>query len=230
MHLEELLDRLREKYSTCETYQDTGRVDGPYSSILFQTFFVRPLKFRFDWVEGAAKNSIWTDESKVFAMFSFNDNVEEETSLSYAIAGATGVSQRAAHTIPTMLMPDIEAAVNSRTLIKQFDCVDATCMDETVEGRELFKVCITRPNQVDELWVRSEDLAVVRIKEEHTSTTEDDEVLLQSIREFDAEHAEGMRLFLASQSPEARHSVTTTLYQEILFDKYIDNAVFSSRR
>lgn len=94
-------------YAACSSYQDSGKVIGRNEEMRFQTFFKRPHFLRFDWdyleEDGWQHNCVCYD-GKVTHMF-FLDTHETPTSVGLGIAGATGVSSGASHTVPRMLMP-----------------------------------------------------------------------------------------------------------------------------
>lgn len=227
MDFEQILEQLAQKYAHCETYQDSGRVEGGMGLMTFRTYFVRPNRFRFEWIDlgESAQNCIWTNGNKVYARFSSSEEVEEENDISSAIAGATGVSQGVAHSIPTLLLPDISASIDSFTLLKQFSDI-VSCENDSLGGVGCYKAISIEQNRHDELWIRSTDLAVLRLREERTSTPEDDEFTINTVREHDPAEAEEMRRFLESQTEEDRRSVSTAFYEIVHFDAPIDEALF----
>jgi len=237
MHADDVIQNMVLKYGNCQTYQDLGRVEGGQGITTFKTYFVRPNKFRFDWIyEDRGSNSIWSDGLKVFSRHSSKGELEEEPDLSMAIAGATGVSQGTAHTVPTLLMPDLEVSLSSQTLLKRFPDEfwesEIESDDNVIElfGKKCDSIChrvrSTKANNQADLWIRMSDYALVKCIEERTSTQEDDERTLAALSRIDRAAWEEMRQYLSTRSDEARHSVTSSRYQQIFFDASIDEEIF----
>ena len=114
---DELLRQMADVYRTCRSYQDAGTVRVTFGmespprveEQTFRTAFVRPDQFRFDYVSSPrtrATNTIWRSGPLVWSKYEFSLTAEKQESLSMAVAGATGVSNGVAHTIPALLMPD----------------------------------------------------------------------------------------------------------------------------
>lgn len=121
-----LLQQSRSAYAALKSYRDQGTVRydvlGSTQEVRFETVFVRPDRFRFEWSKGhpfpplrsmTTRTAIWFDGEAAF--WWQRDSFKRETqsrmeSLSRAVAGATGVSSGAAHTIATLLLPDLWGA------------------------------------------------------------------------------------------------------------------------
>jgi hypothetical protein len=125
-----ILHQMAHTYSTLASYTDTGavRVLSPggdlFTETTFETAFARPKLFRFAWVAHhpdprrrglELRSVIWSDGTRAYeqygtayAVHSQLGKVQVAESLGMAIAGATGVSEGAAHTVPRLLMPEIE--------------------------------------------------------------------------------------------------------------------------
>lgn len=118
----EILAAVEETYSVIDTYRDIGSVRGEWSllgididwlddGIRFSTAFARPDRFRFEFEYQYPSSEEWhsyvvqADPSGVRTNWHANPGVEQEASLGLAVAGATGVSRGAAHSIPTLLLP-----------------------------------------------------------------------------------------------------------------------------
>ncbi|MDB6175354.1 MAG: sigE 10 [Chthoniobacteraceae bacterium] len=128
----EVIARTTKCYAMCRTYQDAGIVQiivegtpRPYPKP-FKTFFIRPDYFRFEWTDTLDKpedrpdktpvsgtNVIWSTPAGVrefyHSAFYSDSGVKAVEDVSSAMAGATGVSLGAAHSVPSMLMPQIGA-------------------------------------------------------------------------------------------------------------------------
>src|SRR5581483_3621770 len=122
MTAEDILTTAEAAYARCRTYADTGCVrtvflepDGRtdfVSTTPFETAFVRPDRFRFEFSTHHPKTTefsryiIAASGPEVQAWWDIRPGVERPESLAMALAGATGVSGSAAHTVPSLLMPD----------------------------------------------------------------------------------------------------------------------------
>jgi hypothetical protein len=117
MTAEQIIQRMAAQYASAKTYQDVGIIQdiksgGQIEAVnSFKTYFVRPNKFRFEWESYSFRgdrewNIVWGSGANVFKDYWWGE-VEKEENLSMAIAGATGVSRGAAHTIPTLLMKEV---------------------------------------------------------------------------------------------------------------------------
>lgn len=115
---ETVLGELRERYAAISSYQDTGVVlsqvaDEEFvSETKFSTFFARPNRFRFDWLRHhpypplkhiTSRHRIWQNPSGVFYWNQDDHDPESFSDVSFAIAGAKGVSENASYTVPSML-------------------------------------------------------------------------------------------------------------------------------
>jgi hypothetical protein len=118
-----LLARAKQRYFGLKTYQDEGSVRYPLlfsdQEVTFKTAFVRPGLFRFEWSSGhpfpplrflVTRSVIVSDGQRIYTWTKYPGKSaaeRNERSLADAVAGATGVSSRAAHVIATMLMEDL---------------------------------------------------------------------------------------------------------------------------
>jgi hypothetical protein len=122
MKAQEILLAMQAKYATMSSYQDRGVVlqkfpDEPDANeTTFATFFRRPGHFRFEWNTHHPYSGlrhlrthtvIWSDGTGVFRFSDRNGAIEPRESLPRAIAGATGVSSGAAHTLSALLIADV---------------------------------------------------------------------------------------------------------------------------
>ncbi len=139
---EEIIEASVATYLDCDSYRDKGVVTttlhpGDSERIErkpFKTSFSRTGQFRFEFesrgVLGliAQRYIVWTDGTEVLTWWDVKPGVEREETLSTAVAGATGVSGRSAHTIPVLLLPD---RIGGRRLSDMTDLVRA---DDTSIG------------------------------------------------------------------------------------------------
>jgi hypothetical protein len=123
MQPNDIFANVRDAYRDVTSYQDSGAVftrlrhDEEPSELRFQTWFARPLNFRFDWrdhhpyppLRHIVTNYSIRATGEIASAWQDDPHHEEANSLSMAIAGATGISQGAAYEIPNLLMPEIVA-------------------------------------------------------------------------------------------------------------------------
>lgn len=132
MTADQIIAAVQEVYAGCQTYADRGCVRSTSRSpeeglnvvetIPFETVFVRPDRFRFEFsiqVSPRAKFSrcvIVANGPRVQLEGDIGPEDRRPMSLSTALACATGVSHGAAHRIPALLMPE---RVTGRRLAEQ---------------------------------------------------------------------------------------------------------------
>lgn len=113
---DQVLAALAEVYATCAVYQDSGAVITRSKHLTirpFRTAFVRPDRFRFEYQDRFGETDpwhrhvVWANGNDVRVWWDIRPQVERPESLRLALAGATGVSGGAAHTIPSLLMSDL---------------------------------------------------------------------------------------------------------------------------
>jgi outer membrane lipoprotein-sorting protein len=120
----QILDRMATTYSECDTYSDSGTLTTTYLSSEgervevkpFSTAMIRPHQFRFQFrIEGDSQSRyiVWRDGTQIRTWWDVKRRSERPYSLGLGLAGATGVSGGAAHTIPALLLP---REVGGRTL------------------------------------------------------------------------------------------------------------------
>jgi len=118
----EILDRMAMVYADCRSYLDFGVVktvltmaDGSQTVFEkpFQTAFVRPDRFRFEYGDsliGMADDwyryIICAEGDNVRTWWDIKPGIKDNLSLELAIAGATGISGGSAQVVPVLLLPD----------------------------------------------------------------------------------------------------------------------------
>ena len=120
MFPQQVLAAVLERYAEFSSYRDCGQVTTRFTHLngshghttmrLFKTAFVRPDRFRFEFLnrhggEKWARYVVWAEGKKVMTWWDVESRLEHLESLNMAVAGATGVSGGAAYTIPAPLMP-----------------------------------------------------------------------------------------------------------------------------
>ena len=140
----EVLVRAVKKYANVTTYRDSGVVRIVYiegwgrrtEERPFKTAFVRPDKFRFEYTEThplgrVTRYVVWQRGPDVRKWWDVKPKVETLPSLDAGLAGATGVSGGAAHTIPRLLLPGSVTgrSVGDMTQVERLS--DAECGGDT---------------------------------------------------------------------------------------------------
>lgn len=118
-----ILQAVRDAYSRCQSYQDSGDVVSVFvqesprpnrrtTSRPFSTWFVRPNRFRFEFAERTIgppeewrRHVVWERDGVARSWWSIKGE-RESKDLPMLIAGATGISGGSANRVPRMLMPD----------------------------------------------------------------------------------------------------------------------------
>lgn len=145
----EIIEATVATYHNCDSYRDTGLVRTTsfrddierVSDRPFTTAFTRAGHFRFEFEESGVfgitvkRYIIWTDGDKVLTWWDVRPGIEEQENLSSAIAGATGVSGRSAHTIPVLLLPD---RISGRRLTDMTDLERVE--DASIGGTECYSI------------------------------------------------------------------------------------------
>lgn len=143
-----LFNQMIAAYESCQSYLDMGRVQTVFLTKQgrrtvvkpFSTAFVRPDAFRFEFQSRRGEEEwdryiVWKQGTAVKSLWTMNKQEREFGQLSLALAGALGVSSRASHIIPILLMPD---SINSESLktLKELKLLG----EEPVEKRAAYKI------------------------------------------------------------------------------------------
>jgi outer membrane lipoprotein-sorting protein len=178
--------RIAQSYAGCSSYQDTGVVETTFDETTsgriekkpFKTYFQRPTLFRFEWIDyspykDGRLNIVWSNGKEAFTYWQ-PDRYEKEESLSMGIAGATGISSGAAHTLSRLLMEDIMSG---------FALTDLTDLSivgsEQFEGEWCYRISGKHPSgSLYELWIGKSDYLVRKLRRrskfENFSTLEEE--------------------------------------------------------
>lgn len=160
----EVLANMAAAYARCSSYEDSGVAwvefsgwPGHVSGTWFRTSFVRGGGFRFEYEEENTESLfdrlrspkrmvIWGDNHRAQCWWTVG-GLSADT-LNMEIAGATGVSDGTAHTIPRMLLP---MHITGRSLS---DLGDATLASiESIEGSPCFRIEGKYADQRLTIWV-----------------------------------------------------------------------------
>lgn len=178
-----ILKRMAENYAACSSYQDTGvhettyheATSGRIEKMPFKLYFKRPNLLRFEWIDYAPWRDgrtkiVWSNGSETFTYWE-PDTYEKDESLSMGIAGATGISRGAAHTIPSLLLEEIGG----------FELTDLTDLslvgEEVFENEPCYRISGKHPaGDVYELWIGKRDFL---LRKERTRTDEKDQYIIE---------------------------------------------------
>lgn len=175
-----IFGQMRAAYAALRSYSDTGVVlthmpgnDQP-NEITFRSVFVRPQLFRFEWISHHPypplrhikyNSVIWSNADGAYHWSDRGGNAEMRKkldSLDMAVAGATGVSLGAAHTIASLLLPRMGRAVDEGVTW------DGATNVEDIEGVACHH--LTGQHQGGgryELWIGKEDYLVRKMTSRH---------------------------------------------------------------
>lgn len=168
----DILEKVCNAYANFDTYADVGTVESPGlpgPGIEFQTYFRRPLNFRFQWLswhpyfgktKPADEHAVWTDGSTFRSHY--HGEIQERQSFSMMIAGATGISSGAVHNILNILVSGaVELSHNWHEM------TDVRLLDEKiVDDVPCLHIIGTINNSDDcELWLEKDKYLVRRLKE-----------------------------------------------------------------
>lgn len=181
-----LLEGIRRVYVEAKTYRDTGVVtttffkpDGAVMMVSkkpFSTAFVRPDRFRFEYNEARgdgppSRYLIARDAAgTVRTWWDARPGVKTGGSLTMALAGATGVSDGSANTVPSLLLRD--QRLGDWTLGKSLELLD----DAETAGRRCHRIKHAVPplpgtpskGSVITYWVDAESFLLRRVETSHT--------------------------------------------------------------
>jgi len=177
---EQIVRKMTTAYATAKSYEDVGLVQDipsggstPEPVNSFKTYFVRPGKFRFEWEDvfpAGERNILWSEGKGVFAYWSWA-GLEKQESLEMAIAGATGVSRGAAHTVPTLLMKEIGGfrlnELQRLALVREERFEDTDCY--VVRGFHPFGFPI-------DIWIAKSDFLIRRERETNNDGRVEEEI------------------------------------------------------
>lgn len=218
---QEVLTNTRSTYASCRSYQDRGDVVTVFiheggrrrtTSRPFQTWFVRPDLFRFEFAERDIgpesewdRYVIWQKSGTTKSWWSIT-GPDEPGSLSMALAGATGVSGASAIRVPRLLLPELGGS----------DRVLRLETDEIVAGRPC-KILVKGRAEFEEMWAIDEQTwLILRVTERHVF-----DKAFQERREKEMEERRPELEARGIQVPRIRHTEdfvthTTTTYEPFL--------------
>lgn len=173
-----ILRRARERYARLKTYQDHGNVRftllGSVNEVTFETAFVRPDMFRFEWSKGhpfpplrhfVTRSAIWSNADGAFTWTRYpgrDATMRKDASLAMSVAGATGVSSGAAHTAATLLMPDLWREEPFGKSVLDLESAQWAGAD-AADGVAVHRILGQRRGGPVELWIGKEDGLLRRV-------------------------------------------------------------------
>ena len=168
-----ILNRMFGAYTRFASYQDEGilvhTIDEPTGGTIekmpFKTFFKTPNLFRFEWTDyGIAKvgktKIIWFNGKDAFSYWE-PDIYEKEKTPGLAIAGATGISYGAVHTVLDLLIPEERGG----SILKRLTSV-SLLGEELFEGTPCYRIKATLDDDLVELWIGKSDFLLRKFRQE----------------------------------------------------------------
>lgn len=170
---QELLRDVVARYAAMSSYTDSGVVrqwfkasDAPRET-QFSTSFRRPAFFRFEFSSPhpfpplrhiITKHVVGSDGKTAYSLTKEHEGtprLETEESLSMAVAGATGISVGAAHTIGRLLFHEVGG-------VSLLDLTDPRFNEETeIDGLSCYSVIARHPKGPElELWIETDTLVL----------------------------------------------------------------------
>jgi hypothetical protein len=179
-----ILKKMAAVYANASSYQDSGVVidniknNGsaePFST--FKTYFSRPQKYRFEWIDQQFgngvkyKNAVWNDGQNTYSSYGWESSeLAQSQNLNLGIAGATGVSRGAAHTVSALLMSEIDGfrltQITKPSLLRQ----------ENFEGVDCFVIHGEWHRSPVDLWIGTNDFLLRKIRSRNSDSTYKEEI------------------------------------------------------
>jgi outer membrane lipoprotein-sorting protein len=174
---QEIRDKMVSVYASCSSYVDQGQVETTFfsqsglrtSSRRFSTAFVRPSRFRFEFVEIGLSGReshyiVWRDESAIKSWGTIKPETRDFETLALALAGGGGVSGGSAIFVPSMLMGNLGDLHRIQTMTQLKLKREERIEDKTayrIEGRDWQNNLLT-------IWIDKESFLLLRILEKKT--------------------------------------------------------------
>ena len=118
----QVLDNLWARYGKCLTYSDAGYVHSwegnttkSIVKLQFQTIFVRPNKFRFEWINSEKHGAIWSDGHGIFSCDAYNvpcPIICSYDAVTEAMGAMHGASEGTSQLILQILIDEFRKAVD----------------------------------------------------------------------------------------------------------------------
>lgn len=172
---ETILAQMKQTYSSCQTYLDTGVVTTTFIQSSgnwidekpFLTAFIRSDRFRFEYQETHSsveyRYIVWRNGADVLSWWDVKPGIGTGESLDMAIAGATGVSSGSAHIIPALLLPN---EISGRQLS---DITEARRIDDAeIDSVNCYRIQGKFANDPITIWIEANTFLVRRIETQHT--------------------------------------------------------------
>ena len=168
-----ILEKVAEKYSEMESYQDWGIVETEVKRVTFETYFIRPNMFRFRWKSDfiakgkifySTYNMIWSNDKGAYTLHDYDkpdSEIEKEENIRMAIAGATGISSGAAYKIAGLLMDEPDDWLVSNPNVPEVIGIDKICDYNCYHIKDIHP----RTNTEYHLWIDTHSFLVHRVKE-----------------------------------------------------------------
>jgi hypothetical protein len=222
MNADVVLGAVNTTYRTCETYRDRGSVSGALGTLSFQTLFVRPNKFRFEWRSPDStyprSNVVCFDGRDAICHFEFAGQTQKYPNLFVAIATATGISQGAVFIVASLLMPELAEGARIGLDSASYELTGS----DNLSKQQCYLLVGEGPKNRQQLSIRVSDHAIMKYEEQEFSSPEEDEQLLQLFQS-------NPELFqqLKAASETERDLFMSVRYDQVDFNCVIQDSAFS---
>jgi outer membrane lipoprotein-sorting protein len=159
-------------YESYETYRDRGKITvnhyasgtvSSYAKSHFATYFERPGKFRFEWVDDTPIitplfSIVWRDSSGAY-VYSGEGRLKRKETLNSALSAVAGKSAGASYIVPKYLLHEVPCGPPSTA--------NAVQLSERVaeDGKKYYIMRFVYADDLSEkLWIEPESLLVRRVE------------------------------------------------------------------
>jgi outer membrane lipoprotein-sorting protein len=178
--INDIVTILKKNYESFVSYSDRGSLENPLSKIDFETYFIRPDRFRFTWtkyitlnpgaknrsdrVEFKKRYSVLTDGIKTYWVVYAQNNGKaaytQKNSLREAIVQATGISFGSIKMISSLFINNIYSktltSMHYKNKVREEIVADVVCYHiETLE----------QDGYLTEVWIDKENKIIKKIRE-----------------------------------------------------------------
>ncbi len=170
----DIIQKTREVYLQCSTYRDVGKVTTIFfengrqrtDEKPFQTAFVRPGQFRFEYQTKVppGRYIIWRDGADMQTWWNVHDPpLRTPQSFSLAIAGAMGVSGVSAYRIPSLLLPSDVGGTGVARLTTMKPIEDGTIDDRSFYRFQSPPQQALQATSVETVWIDKKTFLIRRV-------------------------------------------------------------------
>ncbi len=176
---EEILAHMAAQYAAAQTYRDEGTLTRTISTPdqifstnqQFNTVFVRPDKFRFEYLDLPGQTVretrigyiVWRSGDELGSYFWARPEQRALSSLAEGLAGATGVSGGTAARVPHLLMPELLRGRGTAMHANLANPVRQA--DSPVQNQDAFVVSGNTGRFDVRFWIRKSDYLILKVEQ-----------------------------------------------------------------